>query len=206
MNIYVKTNLLVLALLLPLTATAGGVDRLKDYFKNISSMRAQFHQAVSDSQGRKLQEVDGTMQLQRPGKFRWDYDKPYVQQIVGDGEKIWLYDPDLNQVTVRDLTKAIGSSPAALLAGNNEMDKHFILKDTSRKGGLEWVVATAKDKEGEFERVFLGFKGDTLQEIELHDSFGNLTNIVFSKFERNPVLSSQSFQFKPPQGADVVGE
>jgi len=189
-----------------LCANAGGVDRLKEYFKNINSMRAQFHQTVADSQGRKLQEVDGIMQLQRPGLFRWDYDKPYVQQIVGDGEKIWLYDPELNQVTVRELTKAIGSSPAALLAGNNEMDKHFKLKDTSRKGGLEWVLATAKDKDGEFERVFFGFKGDSLQEMELHDSFGNRTNIVFSNVERNPSLTTSSFLFKAPKGADVVGE
>ena len=206
MKTLLKIVMVMLLMLSSFTANAGGVDRLKQYFKNISSMRAQFHQSVKDSQGRKLQEVDGTMQLQRPGKFRWDYDKPYVQQIVGDGERIWLYDPDLNQVTVRDLTKAIGSSPAALLAGNNEMEEHFILKDATRKGNLEWVLATSKDKEGEFERVFFGFKGDSLQEIELHDSFGNRTNIVFSSVERNPPLTNQSFQFKPPAGADVVGE
>ncbi|MFA6178388.1 MAG: outer membrane lipoprotein chaperone LolA [Candidatus Methylopumilus sp.] len=198
--------LLSLALLIPLTANAGGVDRLKEFFKNINSMRAGFHQTVADSKGRKLQEVGGTMQLQRPGRFRWDYNKPYVQQIVGDGEKIWLYDPELNQVTVRELTKALGSSPAALLAGNNEMDKHFVLKDTSRKGDLEWVLATSKDKDGEFERVFFGFKGDSLQEMELHDSFGNRTNIVFSDVERNPSLTTKSFLFKTPTGADVVGE
>jgi len=195
-----------LLLFIPFCANAGGIDRLKEYFKNINSMRAAFHQTVADSKGRKLQEVDGTMQLQRPGLFRWDYDKPYVQQIVGDGEKIWLYDPELNQVTVRDLTKAIGSSPAALLAGNNEMDMHFKLKNTSRKGDLEWVLATSKDKDGEFERVFFGFKGDSLQEMELHDSFGNRTNIVFSNVERNPALSTKSFLFKTPAGADVVGE
>ena len=199
-------KLFTLLFLLPLYANAGGVDRLKEYFKNINSMRAGFHQTVADSKGRKLQDVDGTMQLQRPGKFRWDYNKPYVQQIVGDGEHIWLYDPELNQVTVRELTKAIGSSPAALLAGNNEMDKHFKLKDTSRKGDLEWVLATSKDKDGEFERVFFGFKGDSLQEMELHDSFGNRTNIIFSEVERNPTLTTQSFLFKPPAGADVVGE
>jgi len=206
MNVQTVKILLALFLFVPFFAHAGGVDRLKEYFKNISSMRAEFHQTVADSKGRKLQEVDGVMQLQRPGKFRWDYNKPYVQQIVGDGEKIWLHDPELNQVTVRELTKAIGSSPAALLAGNNEMDKHFKLKDTSRKGKLEWVLATAKDKDGEFERVFFGFKADSLQEMELHDSFGNRTTIVFSKVERNPALIDQSFQFQVPVGADVVGE
>ncbi len=194
-----------LLLSFPLWAHAGGVERLKEYFKSTSAMRAQFHQVVEDKQGSKLQEVDGAMQLLRPGRFRWDYQKPYVQQIIGDGSKIWLYDVDLNQVTVRDLSQSIGASPAALLAGNNEMEKYFILKNISRKGDLEWAVASAKDKEGEFDKVFFGFAGDALQEIELHDSFGNRTKIVFANVERNPALNVKSFLFKPPAGADVVG-
>lgn len=199
-------TLFSLMLLLPLSVHAAGVERLKDYFANVKSLRADFHQTVSDQQGRKLQEVDGAMQLQRPGKFRWDYAKPYVQQIVGDGERVWLFDADLNQVTVRPLSKTIGSSPAALLAGNNEMGEHFQLSDVKHAGDLEWVQATSKDKEGEFERVLFGFRGDMLQELELYDSFGNKTSIVFSKVERNPALTSKSFLFKPPAGADVVGE
>lgn len=190
----------------PLLANAGGVDRLKAFFQNTTAMRAQFHQTVMDNQGRKVQEVDGTMQLQRPGKFRWDYNKPYVQQIVGDGEKVWLFDPELNQVTVRPLNKAIGSSPAALLAGNKEMEKGFVLKDESRQDEFEWVAATPKDKDSGFEQVFLGFKSDALQEMELHDNFGHVTVIEFSKLERNPKLSAQAFHFVPPSGADVVGE
>ena len=190
----------------PLLAQAGGVDQLKAFYQNTSAMRAQFHQTVLDNQGRKMQEVDGSMQLQRPGKFRWDYNKPYVQQIVGDGEKVWLFDPELNQVTVRALSKALGSSPAALLAGNKEMEKGFVLKDDPRQDELEWVLATPKDKESGFERVFLGFKNDALHEMELHDSFGHMTIIEFSKLERNPKLAAQTFRFTPPSGADVVGE
>lgn len=199
-------KVLVLVMLNPLLANASGVEHFKSYFKNISSMRADFHQTVTDKQGNMLQTSDGKMQLQRPGLFRWDYDAPNKQQIVGDGQKIWLYDIDLNQVTVRDMAKAVGGTPAALLAGNNDVEKYFKLKDTSRKGDLEWVLATSKDKEGEFDRVFFGFNGDELAEMELHDNFGNRTNIVFSHFERNPKLTSASFLFKPPQGADVVGE
>lgn len=198
--------LLGLIVMSPLLANAGGVDRLKTFFQNTTAMRAQFHQTVVDNQGRKVQEVDGTMQLQRPGKFRWDYNKPYEQQIVGDGEKVWLFDPELNQVTVRPLNKALGSSPAALLAGSKEMEKGFALKDEGRQDELEWVAATPKDKDSGFEQVFLGFKNDALQEMELHDNFGHVTVIEFSKLERNPKLSAQTFRFVPPSGADVVGE
>ena len=193
-------------LILPNLAHADGIERLKAFFQSTTSMRALFHQTVVDSKGRKVQEVDGSMQLQRPGKFHWDYYKPYLQLIVGDGEKVWLYDPELNQVTVRALDKALGSSPAALLAGNKEIEKTFVLKNEGLQDGLEWVSATPKNTESGFERVLLGFKESQLQEMELHDNFGHITVIEFSKLERNPKLEAQSFRFTPPAGADVVGE
>jgi outer membrane lipoprotein carrier protein len=202
-----KKTAFLIASLFPILSHAGGVDKLKAFYENTNAMRADFKQTVVDAQGRKVQEVSGTMQLQRPGKFRWDYYKPYVQQIVGDGEKVWLYDPDLNQVTVRELGKTLGSSPAALLAGSRDVEKTFNLKDESRQeDSLEWVEASAKDKESGFEKVYLGFKGDALQEMELHDSFGHITVIEFSKFQRNPKLDSKAFRFITPKGADVVGE
>ena len=193
-------------LILPNLAHADGIERLKAFFQSTTSMRALFHQTVVDSKGRKVQEVDGSMQLQRPGKFHWDYYKPYLQLIVGDGEKVWLYDPELNQVTVRALDKALGSSPAALLAGNKEIEKTFVLKNEGLQDGLEWVSATPKNTESGFERVLLGFKDASLQEMELHDNFGHITVIEFSKLERNPKLAAQDFRFTPPTGADVVGE
>jgi outer membrane lipoprotein carrier protein len=192
--------------LFPLSVQADGIERLKAFFQSTTSMRALFHQTVVDSKGRKVQEVDGSMQLQRPGKFHWDYYKPYLQLIVGDGEKVWLYDPELNQVTVRALDKALGSSPAALLAGNKEIEKTFVLKNEGLQDGLEWVSATPKNTENGFERVLLGFKESQLQEMELHDNFGHITVIEFSKLERNPKLAAQDFRFAPPAGADVVGE
>ncbi|SNR74450.1 outer membrane lipoprotein carrier protein [Methylobacillus rhizosphaerae] len=191
----------------PLLAQAGGVESLKEFFQTTNTMRAHFHQVVTDVQGGKVQEVQGDMQLQRPGKFRWDYEQPYVQQVVGDGEKVWLYDPDLNQVTVRTMSKAIGSSPASLLAGAQDAERNFTLTALSgRNDGLEWVQAVPKAEESGFEKVLLGFSGNVLQKMELHDSFGHLTSIQFSKFERNPALNSSSFRFKVPAGADVVGE
>lgn len=195
-----------LILLLPAAANAGGVESLKNFIEGTSSMRAQFHQTIVDNKGRKIQEVNGSMQLERPGKFRWDYSKPYVQQIVGDGKQVWLYDPDLNQVTVRELDKALGSTPAALLAGSKEIEKNFVLKDEGRQDDLEWVLATPKANESGFEKVYLGFRKDAIQEMELHDSFGNVTVIAFSRLERNPKIAANTFYFRPPSGADVVGE
>lgn len=193
-------------LLLPLVAQADAVARLNGFFQNTTSMRAQFHQTVLDQQSRKVQEVTGSMQLLRPGKFRWDYNKPYVQLVIGDGQKVWLYDPELNQVTVRSLDKMIGSSPAALLAGNKDIEKTFDIKADMRQDQLDWVEVTPKDKESGFERMFLGFKEENLQEMEVHDNFGQTTVIEFSRLERNPKLNPQAFKFSPPKGADVVGD
>jgi outer membrane lipoprotein carrier protein len=195
-----------LGLLLSTTVMADGVTSLRDFFNNTSTMRAQFSQIVYDKQGRKLQAVDGVMQLQRPNKFRWDYAKPYEQQIVSDGKQVFLYDTDLQQVTVRDLSKAVGSSPAALLAGGDAVEKSFNLKNAARKDGLTWVLALPKDKESGFERVLLGFKAQNLRKMELYDSFNHVTHITFDKVERNPTLQDSTFLFKAPAGVDVVGE
>lgn len=209
MRFFLNTLLLACSsasMLAPALAQADGPERLKTFYQNTVGLKAQFKQTVSDAQGRKVQEVTGDMQLQRPGKFRWDYQKPYVQQIVGDGQKVWLYDPELNQVTVRSLSKAIGSSPAAMLAGSKEMEKSFALQDGGNQGGLEWVKATPREKESGFEQIMIGFKGDQLAQMELLDSFGHRTLIEFSQIERNPTLAAQAFRFVPPAGADVVGE
>jgi len=186
-------------------AMADGVSSLRDFFNNTNTMRAQFIQVVNDKQGRKEQEVEGTMQLQRPNKFRWDYKKPYEQQIISDGKQVFLFDYDLQQVTVRDLSKAIGSSPAAMLAGGENVEKSFTLKNAVRKDGLTWVLALPKDKDSGFDRVLLGFKTDKLRKMELYDSFNHITHITFSEVERNPVLQDSTFLFTPPKGVDVVG-
>ena len=204
-------NKLLLGLLLGLLlvsniALADGVSSLRDFFNNTTTMRAQFSQVVNDKQGRKIQEVDGTMQLQRPNKFRWDYKKPYEQQIVSDGKQVFLYDTELQQVTIRELSKSLGSSPAALLAGGEAVEKSFTLKNATRKDGLAWVLALPKDKESGFERVLLGFKADKLRKMELYDSFSHVTLITFDEVERNPTLQDATFLFTPPAGVDVVGE
>jgi outer membrane lipoprotein carrier protein len=187
-------------------AAADGVSSLRDFFNNTTTMRAQFNQVVNDKQGRKEQEVEGTMQLQRPNKFRWDYKKPYEQQIVSDGKQVFLFDTELQQVTIRELSKALGSSPAAMLAGGENVEKSFTLKNATRKDGLAWVLALPKDKESGFERVLLGFKANKLRKMEIYDSFNHITHITFDEVERNPKLQDSTFLFTPPKGVDVVGE
>lgn len=192
--------------LLSLPTSAATLDTLKAFVKQTQTVRAQFTQKVLDKKLGAQQESSGRMELQRPGKFRWEYDRPYQQLIVGDGVKLWLYDPDLKQVTVKKLDLAIGGSPAALLAGQGDIEKHFNLKDLGKHGGHDWLEATPRDKESTFESVRMGFNGETLEIMELRDHFGQTTLIRFTNLERNPKLSAEAFRFTPPKGADVIGE
>ena len=147
------------------------------------------------------------MQFVRPGKFRWVYQKPSEQLIVGDGEKFWLHDVELNQVTVKKIDAALGSSPAALLSGNNEIERGFKLKDSGTKDNLEWLQATPRTQDTSFEKVLMAFNAQSeLVVMELQDVFGHTTVLRFSKLQRNPQLSPQLFKFAPPKGADVLGE
>ena len=132
--------------------------------------------------------------------------KPYAQVLVGDGKKLWSYDEDLEQVTVRALDKAIGSSPAALLAGDNEIEKGFDLSEGGTKEGMEWLEASPKGKESNFQSMKLGFSGNLLAVMVLKDYFGQVTIIHFSKMEVNPRISPDAFRFTPPKGVDVIGE
>jgi outer membrane lipoprotein carrier protein len=193
-------------LAMPFAANADGVKSLRNFYDETHAMRANFYQVVTDRQGRKVQEVYGEMQLKRPNKFRWDYNKPYEQQIISDGKQVWLYDTELAQVTVRELSKALGSSPAALLAGDDTLDKSFKFSNLDRKDNVDWVSAQPKDNETGFEKILLGFKAGELQEMELVDSFGLQTRIVFNNVEHNPVINPKTFLFKAPKGVDVVGE
>ena len=197
--------LTLLLLVLPLNVQAGAIEKLKSFIASSHSGQANFTQTVLDQNDKRIQSASGIMQFQRPGKFRWTYQKPYEQIIVGDGVKFWLYDKDLNQVTVKKLDAALGSSPAALLAGSNEIERGFVLKEAGRREGLEWLQATPKSQESNFSAVFMAFDAQAaLVVMELTDSFGHKTLLRFSDMQRNPKLSAQQFQFTPPQGADVL--
>jgi len=188
-------------------AQAGAIEKLKTFISATHSAQANFTQVVLEQNGKRMQSASGVMQFQRPGRFRWTYQQPYEQIIVGDGAKFWLYDKDLNQVTVRKLDAALGSSPAALLAGSNEIERGFILKESGSREGLEWLQATPKSQESSFSAVYMGFDAQAaLVAMELNDAFGHKTVLRFSAMQRNPKLSATQFQFTPPAGADVISD
>ena len=199
--------LLLVALLLPLGgANASGLDALRSFIAGTASAQGEFVQKVYDRKHKLTQEASGTLAFMRPGRFRWTYAKPYPQLIVGDGSKVWVYDEDLNQVTVRRLDRALGSSPAALLAGSNEIERAFKLADRGEKDGLEWVEAQPRDKESNFESIRMGFGASGLEVMELADNFGQTTVLKFTSLRRNPKLDLALFKFVPPKGADVIGD
>ena len=202
-----KKFLTLLFLLLPLSAHAGGIDKLKEFVAATHSAQADFTQVVLDQNGKRIQSASGIMQFQRPGKFRWTYQKPYEQIIVGDGEKFWLYDVDLNQVTVRKLDAALGSSPAALLSGNNEIERGFTIKESGSQDGLDWLQAISRTQDSGFDRILMAFNAQAeLVIMELNDAFGYKTVLRFANLKRNPQLAPSLFKFVPPVGADVLSE
>jgi outer membrane lipoprotein carrier protein len=186
-------------------AQASGLDQLKSFLESNRSARGVFTQTVVAKSGRKPQQSAGIFALQRPGKFRWSYEKPYKQLLVSDGNKLWSYDPDLNQVAVKKIGTAFGASPAALLAGQ-DLDKHFELKEGAATDGLEFVEATPRGGDASFERVKIGFAANRPVSMEIHDSFGQVTVLRFTQFEPNPALPASLFRFVAPAGADVVGD
>jgi outer membrane lipoprotein carrier protein len=187
-------------------ADAAALDRLDQFMTGTRSAQGTFQQRIYDRNGKLVQASSGTLAFLRPGKFRWSYVKPYPQLIVGDGERVWVYDEDLKQVTVRKLDLALGATPAALLAGDNAAMKSFVLQEDGAKDGLEWLVATPREKDSSFERIRMGFGAGGLARMELTDAFGQRTELVFTALERNPSLAPGLFNFTPPPGADVIGD
>jgi outer membrane lipoprotein carrier protein len=199
-------SVFLLAALWTGAACASAIERLDQFMSRTQSARGDFEQRIYDRNRRLVQQSSGTLAFQRPGKFRWSYAKPYPQLIVGDGERIWIYDPDLKQVTVRKLDAALGATPAALLAGDNDAMKAFVLREEAPEGGLEWLSATPRNKETNFERIRMGFGPAGLERMELIDAFGQTTDLRFIALDRSPGLDPSLFQFVPPPGADVIGD
>jgi len=187
-------------------AHAGGIDELHAFVEGAKNGRATFKQTVQARNARVPQSSSGTFAFARPGRFRWSYEKPYEQLVVGDGAKVWVYDKDLNQVIVRQLDAALGATPAALLAGDNALEKNFTLVAGGEADGVEYVNATPKSAESQFTRIRLGFVDSLPRRMELTDAFGQATELTFSDVRRNPKLAGDVFQFTPPKGADVVGQ
>ena len=185
-------------------AFASGLDDFLSFNSATRTATARFEQQVLDRNGKAVERGSGTFVFARPGKFRWTYEKPHKQLLVADGSKLWIHDPDLNQVTVKRIDQAISSTPAALLAGREDITKLFTLKDGGPSGGLNWVEATPRTADTGFERVRLGLDGRMLAAMELHDSLGGRTMLRFSDLKPNAPVQASTFTFTPPKGADVM--
>lgn len=202
----VALSLCLIASLLASPAQAGAIDKLHRFLETTKTLRAEFAQIVVARNGKQPQPSTGVMMVSRPGKFRWQIEKPYSQLLVGDGEKVWMYDPDLRQVTVKKMSAALGSTPAALLVSTTALEKNFVLRELGEREGLEWLEAKPKSGDSGFEKLQLGFAGSDLKAMELFDNFGQTTSLAFVHIERNPVLAATHFRFTPPAGVDVIGE
>jgi len=187
-------------------AQAGeGRQRLDNFFNNLHNMRADFKQEVRDELLTVIQESSGTMIVKRPNRFRWNYSEPYVQFIIGDGNDVWLYDVDLEQITVQSMDTALGDSPALLLSGNEPLEKNFSIRDLGTIKNVEWVELVPYRKDGSFERMRLAFDArSVLNEMEFVDRLGQVTRIQFIDLRRNSDIDEKLFEFTPPEGVDVI--
>ena len=196
----------IVALAFPAIVSAASIERLRAFLRDTQTARTSFTQTVTDKSGRVVQRSNGEFKLARPGKFRWSVDKPYRQLVVGDGDRVWIYDEDLNQVVVRKAGEAIGSTPAALLAGREDVERAFKWRELPAAGGLEWLAATPLSKDAAFAEIRLGFDAQSLAALEMVDPFGQKTVVRFGELDRNPSLAPETFRFVPPKGADVIGD
>ncbi|MDM0090251.1 MULTISPECIES: outer membrane lipoprotein chaperone LolA [unclassified Variovorax] len=194
-----------------LSVWAGGMESLEAFVKNVKSGRAEFTQTVTaptrEGEPARAKVSTGTFAFQRPGQFKFDYQKPFAQTIVADGKNLWLYDVDLNQVTQRAQAQALGSTPAALIAAAPDLralQADFTLESAPERDGLQWVKATPKAKDGQLQGIQVGFQGEALAVLEIQDSFGQRSVLKFGKVEVNPALPAGTFVFKAPAGADVL--
>ena len=187
-------------------ANAGARDDLDAFTKGLKGLQGGFAQTVYDSNGAKKEYSTGRVSLSAPRLFRWEYVKPYPQLIVADGKTVWVYDPDLKQVTRRPQGAAEGNSPLAVLIDPAKLDKDYVVADAGSDGGLEWLTLTPRDKDNaSFESARLGFDGSGLSRMSFTDLLGQRTEIVFAKWVRNPAFGRDTFTYVPPKDVDVVG-
>jgi len=196
------------ALALAGAAQASALEQFKSFVSSTRAARGEFtQQQVTRSANAKGPQVStGTFVYQRPGKFIWTYQKPYEQLLQADGDQLYIYDKDLNQVTVRKLGNALGSSPAAILFGSNDLEKNFTLTEAGTRNGLEWLNAVPKSRDTSFEQISIGMRNGVPESMELKDTFGQTSVLTFRNFQRNPPLSAGQFRSEIPKGADVVNQ
>jgi len=185
------------------SARADGLEALQEFVREVKTGKANFTQTVSSPDGARKKTSSGSFEFARPNQFRFAYTRPFEQLIVGDGQKVWLYDADLNQVSSRRMGEALGSTPAALLAGGN-LAKDFELKALPSAQGLDWVQATPRQRDGSIQQMRIAFKGRELAALELVDGFGQRSELKFSAVSSNPAFAADRFRFVMPAGADLI--
>lgn len=194
----------------PGAAVAGtddpGLQRLRNFLTGVTTLRADFRQRVIDSRQQLVEDSAGRVLMQRPGRFRWDYQQPHARAIVADGQKLWLYEADLDQVIIRQLEDGIGDTPAALLTGRQDVLERFTISKSWQADGIQWVALAPKAADADFAAVRLAFDGPKLVNLELDDRLGQQTRLDFSRVELNPRLDDRSFRFDIPPGVDVIDD
>jgi outer membrane lipoprotein carrier protein len=183
-------------------ARADAAESLRAFVRDVKAGQSAFTQTVTSPDGAKQKVSSGSFSFARPNRFRFEYAKPYAQTIVSDGQRVWFHDPDLNQVTVRKMTDALGSTPVALLTGTS-IEKNFELKNQPDQGGFEWVQATPRETGGTIQWLKAGFKGRSLAAVEIADSFGQRSMLRFDKLQTDVTPAPEAFHFSVPPGADV---
>jgi outer membrane lipoprotein carrier protein len=196
---------------LAFVAHAGAMESLESFIKNARTGRAEFTQVISaparEGQAPRTKTSSGTFEFERPSHFRFEYRKPFEQTIVADGQTLWLFDKDLNQVSQRKQARVLAQTPAALIASSPDLatlKRDFDLQVLPDRDGLQWVQATPKVKEGQLTNMKVGFRGEQLASLDILDSFGQRSVLTFNNMQVNAGVSANAFRFTPPKGADVV--
>ena len=183
-----------------------GSAHLKAFLDNLGTLQAKFEQSVLDQTHSEAERFQGIFYLRRPGQFRWDYSEPYEQLIVADGDRIWVYDSDLEQVSHRSQEDALRGTPAQLLSDVGPIEDNFEVIDIGESQGMAWVELIPRDKESQFIRILLAFMGKELRRMEMADQFGQVTRFQFYDIQRNLPLPDKLFEFTAPEGSDLYGD
>ncbi|MFT4101271.1 MAG: outer membrane lipoprotein chaperone LolA [Burkholderiaceae bacterium] len=185
-------------------ALAGAIEQMRAFTQGTKSASGEFSQRAFKSGGQPAEASSGRFAFIRPGRFRWEVARPYEQLMVADGQQVFFFDKDLNQVTVRKMDDALGATPAAILFGTSDLDQSFTLVEDGERDGLSWLLARPKSTDAGFDSIAIGLKGNLPRAMEVKDAFGRTTVFQFSDVERNPAVDAQQFRFVPPKGAEVV--
>jgi outer membrane lipoprotein carrier protein len=199
-------SLLLLVCVVPSAMAADGVQQFKAFMQDLHTLQASFRQTIQQPEDDTVYANNGVFYLKRPGQLRWEYEDPATQVIVADGNRIWLHDLELEQVSHRSQKAALKGTPAQLLSGTTPVEKDFELLDQGQSNGISWIELRPKDKEAQFVKVRLGLADNQLQRMEMYDSFGQITRFIFYDMQRNPELSSELFVFVPPPQIDLIGD